>query len=127
VSGRSPQFQPVLFQVLPQRTRISLRFLPGCFALRIDTPGASPLPPRLAPPVSFAILPCGLPAALVRSYGISPKFTAGSLLYVPVFGRFLSIPFRIVALRLRPGCSEPIAFAESFFPLSGSLGTQVMF
>ncbi len=35
--------------------------------------------------------------------------------------------FRIVALRLPSGCSEPIAFAESFFPLSGSLGTQVMF
>jgi hypothetical protein len=60
-------------------------------ALRIDPPGASPLPPRPAPYASFAILPCGLPAALVRSYGISLKFTAGSLLYVPVFGRFLSI------------------------------------
>jgi len=49
------------------------RFLPGCFASRIDPPSASPLLPRIFPRASFAFFPCGLPAALAQSDGISPS------------------------------------------------------
>ena len=106
-------------------------------ALRIDPPGASPLPPRPAPylspnrtPLRASGAPSPLSGFRLREHGptVSPPSSLPAHFYMCRSSAGSSrFSFRTVALRLRSGCSEPIAFAESFFPLSGSLGTQVMF
>ena len=84
------------------------RFLPGCFASRIDPPSASPLLPRFFPRASFAFPPCGLPAALARSDGISPRFLPTPVLCAPVSGRFLSIPSDWLLCSFQPAVRNPL-------------------
>ena len=84
---------PRVSRFYPSYTRISLRFLPGIFALRIDTPGASPLPPRLTrarrSPSTLAGFqlrsrgPAVFPPSLLPAHFYMCRSSAGSSRFLP--------------------------------------------